>query len=118
MKNVLTIDAGNGTDNTFNTGGGFRIFNIDDGTTTEIAVTLRGLTHTGGDHLHPTTTTTSNRVIIMNSPLHITGTDIASGQAFSYSYATSTETITYIPEPSTLALCCLFGLGGAVRRRR
>ena len=54
-QELLTLDAGDGTDNTFNTGDGFRIFNIDDGAATEIAVTLRGLTLTGGDHLHPTT---------------------------------------------------------------
>ena len=63
------------------------------------------------------TPTTSNGLIAMNSPLHITGTDIASGEAFSYSYTTSAETITFIPEPSTLALCCLLGLGGVLRRR-
>ncbi len=44
-----TIDAGDGTDNTFNTGDGFRVFNIDDGTATQIAVDLVGLTLTGGD---------------------------------------------------------------------
>jgi hypothetical protein len=45
----LTIDAGDGTDNTFGTGDGFRIFDIDDGTGTLIDVTLSGLTLTGGD---------------------------------------------------------------------
>jgi len=47
--NLLTIDAGDGTDNTFNTGDGFRIFNIDDGIGTQLDVTLSGLTLTGGD---------------------------------------------------------------------
>ncbi len=47
--NLLSIDAGNGTDNVFNTGDGYRIFNIDGGTATEIDVELRGLTLSGGD---------------------------------------------------------------------
>ena len=46
----IMIDAGNGTDNTFNTGDGFRVFNIDDGVNfDEIDVELVGLTLTGGD---------------------------------------------------------------------
>jgi len=46
----IMIDAGNGTDNTFNTGDGFRIFNIDDGVNSdEIDVELVALTLTGGD---------------------------------------------------------------------
>ncbi len=45
----LTIDAGNGTDNTFATGDGFRILNIDDGTATLLDVNISGLTLTGGD---------------------------------------------------------------------
>jgi len=46
----ITLDAGDGTDNSFNTGDGFRIFNINDGDAfSEIAVTLRGLTLTGAD---------------------------------------------------------------------
>jgi CSLREA domain-containing protein len=47
--NLLTINAGNGTDSTFNTGDGYRIFNLDDGTATQIAVQISGLTLTGGD---------------------------------------------------------------------
>ncbi len=35
--------------------------------------------------------------VTLNSPLYISGMDIASGQAFSYTYANSTETITIIP---------------------
>ncbi|MCA9232087.1 MAG: hypothetical protein KDA57_15670 [Planctomycetales bacterium] len=46
---LLTIDAGDGTDNTFNTGDGYRIFNIDDGTGALIDVEISGLTLTGGD---------------------------------------------------------------------
>ncbi|MEX0643070.1 MAG: Ig-like domain-containing protein, partial [Pirellulales bacterium] len=47
---LLTIDAGDGADNTFNTGDGFRIFNVDDGNgVTTISATLTGLKLTGGD---------------------------------------------------------------------
>jgi CSLREA domain-containing protein len=47
---LLTINAGNGADNTFGTGDGFRIFNIEDGDDlTQIDVTISGLTLTGGD---------------------------------------------------------------------
>ena len=46
----LTIDAGDGTDNNFNTGDGIRIFNVNDGDSgANIDVELRGLTLTGGD---------------------------------------------------------------------
>ncbi|MFV2065776.1 MAG: SdrD B-like domain-containing protein [Pirellulales bacterium] len=45
----LTIDAGDGLDNIFNTGDGYRIFNIDVNSSTKIDVELRGLTLTGGD---------------------------------------------------------------------
>ena len=44
----LTLDAGDGTDNTFGTGDGYRIFNIDDGNIPQIDVTISGLTLTGG----------------------------------------------------------------------
>ncbi len=46
---LLTIDAGNGADNTFATGDGYRIFNITDGTSALINVEISGLTLTGGD---------------------------------------------------------------------
>ncbi|MEM6366083.1 MAG: choice-of-anchor Q domain-containing protein, partial [Planctomycetota bacterium] len=47
---TLTIDAGDGTDNTPDTGDGFRIFDVDDGSTgSDIAVTISGMTLTGGD---------------------------------------------------------------------
>ena len=46
----LTIDAGDGADQTFGTGDGFRIFKIDDGVTgPTIDVSISGLTLTGGD---------------------------------------------------------------------
>ncbi len=45
----ITLDAGDGADGIFNTGDGYRIFNINDGTTTLIDVTLSGITLTGGD---------------------------------------------------------------------
>ena len=47
--NLLTLNAGNGSDNTFATGDGYRIFNIDDSTADLIEVSLSGLTITGGD---------------------------------------------------------------------
>ena len=48
--NLLTIDAGDGTDSQFGTANGFRIFNIDDGDSSrQIEVMLSGLTLTGGD---------------------------------------------------------------------
>jgi CSLREA domain-containing protein len=48
--NQLTIDAGDGADGVFATHDGYRLFNIDDGNLgTRIAVTLSGLTLTGGD---------------------------------------------------------------------
>jgi hypothetical protein len=49
--NQLTIDAGNGTDGTFATGDGFRIFNIDDGNNANLSnVSIQGLKLTGGDN--------------------------------------------------------------------
>ena len=49
-RDLLTLDAGNGTDNTFGTNDGYRIFDIDDGDiNTSISVVLSGLTLTGGD---------------------------------------------------------------------
>ena len=50
LTSGLTIDAGDGTDNTFGTGDGYRIFNIDDGNIGNlIDVEISGLTLTGGD---------------------------------------------------------------------
>lgn len=47
---LLTIDAGHGTDNLTNTGDGFRVFDINDGDAAAFkAVTISGLTITGGD---------------------------------------------------------------------
>ena len=47
---LLTIDAGNGTDNAPGTSDGYRIFNIEDGNdATFIDVELAGMTLTGGD---------------------------------------------------------------------
>jgi hypothetical protein len=43
------------------------------------------------------TLSVSGGIIVLNSPLTITGTDIASGLPFSYTYANSTETVTIIP---------------------
>ena len=49
-QDLLTLDAGRGTDNLIGTGDGFRIFNLDDGNSgSKIDVSLSGLTLTGGD---------------------------------------------------------------------
>ena len=48
-QDLLTLDAGNGADNTFATNDGYRIFNIDNDSASLIDVTLSALTLTGGD---------------------------------------------------------------------
>ncbi|MEM8946951.1 MAG: choice-of-anchor Q domain-containing protein [Planctomycetota bacterium] len=46
----MTLNAGNGLDNLFNTGDGYAVFNVDDNLAgANIEVTLAGLTITGGD---------------------------------------------------------------------
>jgi len=50
--NLLTLDAGGGTDGTVGTGDGFRIFELNDGMSgfnNRIDVQLSGMTLTGGD---------------------------------------------------------------------
>lgn len=64
------------------------------------------------------TTSVSNGLITMNSPLGISGTNIATGDAFSYSYGISSATITSAPEPSTLMIGLGLVLAGAFRRNR
>ncbi|MEX0642656.1 MAG: LamG-like jellyroll fold domain-containing protein [Pirellulales bacterium] len=54
-QHQLTLDAGNGADNVFATGDGYRISNIDDGTAAKINVELSGLTLTGGDTVNGST---------------------------------------------------------------
>ncbi|MDA8744487.1 Ig-like domain-containing protein [Rubripirellula amarantea] len=46
---LLTVDAGNGTDDLFNTQDGFRILNIDDSTGTDLSVSISGVNLIGGD---------------------------------------------------------------------
>ncbi len=49
-QTLLTLDAGNGTDDTFDTGDGFRILEIDNGDNGNlIDIEISGLTLTGGD---------------------------------------------------------------------
>jgi hypothetical protein len=50
LPSLLTVDAGNGSDDTLGTGDGMRIFNIDDDDElNDIAVEISGLILTGGD---------------------------------------------------------------------
>ncbi len=66
----------------------------------------------------PINTSTSTGLVVINFPLTIIGTDIASGDDFSYTYANSEVTITPVPEPTTFALCAVLGFVGVVSRRR
>ena len=66
----------------------------------------------------PIDSPTAEGVIILNFPYSVTGTDIASGDAFSYTYANSEVTITLIPEPTTLTLAALALLGVLAHGRR
>ncbi len=63
------------------------------------------------------TPSVENGIIMMNSPLGISGMNRSSGQSFSYQYGNSVATISAIPEPSTLAICLGFGSVGVFRRR-
>jgi hypothetical protein len=64
-------------------------------------------------------TPTTNGKLAANFPLVIQGTDIASGEPFQYQYDTSTQTVTEIPEPSSVVLAALgiLGLLATARRR-
>jgi hypothetical protein len=64
-------------------------------------------------------TPTTNGKLAANFPLVIQGTDIASGEPFQYRYDTSTQTVTEIPEPSSVVLAALgFASIFATTRRR
>ncbi len=67
----------------------------------------------------PIDTPTTNGKLAANFPLEIQGTDVATGQSFHYRYDTSSQEVTVIPEPSSVALAAL-GLAfimPAARRR-
>jgi hypothetical protein len=66
----------------------------------------------------PKSTSAVNDRISGNFPLEITGTDIASGEEFHYLYNSSTQTVTEVPEPSTLALVAVGVVGFMIRHRR
>ena len=50
------------------------------------------------------TPSVSDGGIVMNSPLFVSGTDTASGEAFSYTYANSAATVRPVPDPLPIAL--------------
>ena len=67
------------------------------------------------------TTQLTDGGIVLNFPLSITGTDIASGQAFEYGYTTSTQTVSEvvpIPAAAWLFGSGLIGLVGLARRKK
>jgi hypothetical protein len=66
-------------------------------------------------------TPTANGRLSANFPLTIQGTDVASGLEFHYQYDTSSQEVTFIPEPSSVALAALgfaFVLSSAYRWRK
>jgi hypothetical protein len=69
-----------------------------------------------------TTTQTTDGPIVLNFPLSITGTDIASGQSFEYGYAASTQTVSaaVVPIPAAVWLfgSGLLGLVGIARHKK
>jgi hypothetical protein len=56
--------------------------------------------------------------IVLNGPLVITGTDIASGETFTYGYGTRTLSLVQVTEPGTLALLVLALAGMGISRRK
>ena len=68
----------------------------------------------------PTTSLTTQGPIVLNFPLSITGTDIASGQSFEYGYTASTQTVSEvvpIPAAAWLFGSGLLGLIGIARKK-
>jgi MYXO-CTERM domain-containing protein len=63
-------------------------------------------------------TPTSNGKITLNFPLTISGTDIASGQAYEYRYDASSQMVTLVPEPTGAALSLAAALALAFGRRQ
>ena len=77
------------------------------------ALSLNALAYQGA--FLPTPTSTAGP--IFNFPLTISGTDLASGLAFEYTWASSAQTLELVPEPST-ALLLIFGLVALAVRHR
>jgi hypothetical protein len=87
---------------------------------------IMSLTPAAGDTLNyaflPITTQLTDGSIVLNFPLSITGTDIASGQSFEYGYTESTHTFSAsaVPVPAAVWLfgTALIGFIGMSRRRK
>lgn len=69
----------------------------------------------------PISSPTGNNIIILNFPLSITGTDIATGQTFEYEYAQSSQIVSTavvpIPAAAWLFASGLLGLIGIARHK-
>ncbi|QDT00843.1 tail fiber protein [Adhaeretor mobilis] len=78
---LLTIDAGNGTDGLFATGDGFRIFSID--SLTPIQVEISDLTLTGGDIGTPISGSTAGGAILNHENLLLDRVNLVANAASS-----------------------------------
>ncbi|WP_197530349.1 choice-of-anchor Q domain-containing protein [Bythopirellula polymerisocia] len=110
---LLTIDAGNGTDNTFKTLDGFRVLNIDDGDANHnIEVMVEGLTITGGDPAQTDLGGTGGgirsreNVTLLNSV--VTGNAAVTGGGIQHRYGT------FQLMASTVSFNSAFGSGGGI----
>jgi hypothetical protein len=81
---------------------------------------ITGVITSLGYGFRPITTASFVDGITFNFPLTISGTDTATGDSFEYQYTESVQSLTAVPEPSSLALavCGAMGLLWLGRRRR